>query len=98
MRYFAKIENDSLVSQVIVIADDVESPEDFIAELGIDGKWIESFEDGGARVNMAAVGYTYDANRDMFIQNKPEGIDHIDFILDEALGRWIPELSEEVNG
>lgn len=96
MRYFAKVEDDNLVSQVIVIADDVASPEEFIAELGIGGKWIESFVEGGSRVNMASAGYTYDAERDMFVQNKPEGVANVAF--DEALGRWIPELSEEVNG
>jgi hypothetical protein len=96
MRYFAKIENDNLVSQVILIADDVESPTEFIAGLGIEGRWIESFEDGGARVNMAAVGFTYDAERDMFIQNRPEGVANATF--DETLGRWIPEISEEANG
>jgi hypothetical protein len=98
MRYFAKVENDNLVSQVIVIADDVEAPQRFIADLGLEGTWVESFVDGGSRVNMASVGYSYDAERDMFVQNKPEGVDHISFTLDEALGRWIPELSEEVNG
>ena len=85
MRYFAKIENDNLVSQVIVLDDTVKKPEQFIKDLGLEGPWMETFEDGGKRVNFASVGYTYDKVRDMFIQNKPE---HGDVVFDEQLGRW----------
>jgi hypothetical protein len=97
MRYFAKVENNNLVSQVIVIANDVDNPIDFIAELGIDGTWIESFMDGGSRLNMASVGYSYDPQRDVFIQNKPDLDKASDFILDEESGRWVPPLQRPDN-
>lgn len=91
MRYFAKIETDNVVSQIITLDDAVENPQDFIASLGIEGTWLESFEDGGERVNMASVGGTYDPVRNMFIQSQPEGDFEINLVFDEETGRWNPE-------
>jgi hypothetical protein len=44
------------------------------------------------RYNYAAVGYTYDEQRDAFIAPKPENIDGIEFILNEDTCLWeLPE-------
>ena len=93
MRYFAKIETNNVVSQIITLDDSVEDPQAFIASLGLDGTWLESFEDGGERVNMASVGGTYDPVRKMFIQSKPEGDFEINLVFDEETGRWNPEVT-----
>lgn len=92
MRYLAKIEKTNLVSNVVVIPDEVVNPDDYMSNLGLAGVWVETFEDGSKRGSMACVGYTYDSSKDMFIQNKPEDELSSDFILDETTGRWVPPV------
>jgi hypothetical protein len=78
MAHYAKVTN-SIVQQVIVAeAEFVENLEDNIA-----GRWVQTSYNtyggqhrlGGTplRKNFAGVGMTYDANRDAFIPQKPDG-------------------------
>lgn len=90
MRYFAKIELDNLVSQVITLSDDISNPEEYLQSLGVDGIWIETWQDGGVRKNFAANGATYDAKLDVFIPKKMQ--DESDFILDTNTYKWVPPI------
>lgn len=63
MGYYAKVENNGLVSNVIVA--------DFDFIQGQPGKWVETWMDGGQRKNYAGVGYTYNQQLDAFIPPHP---------------------------
>jgi hypothetical protein len=76
MAHFALV-NDSVVDQVIVIAnencDDLPFPESepvgqgFIASLGLDGEWLQTSYNNNFRRTYAGVGFTYDAELDEFV-------------------------------
>lgn len=101
MAHFARIDNNNVVSQVIVISDnDAPDPapdneqqgQAFIADvLGLAGTWKQTSYNGNFRGTYAGIGYTYDPDRDAFIP--PEPPDAIGF--DEDTLTWIvpePEL------
>jgi hypothetical protein len=74
-KYFAKIEN-GIVTQVIVIKDSSISTEEqannFLQEQYKDNSnWLETFEDGSLRGNMASVDDIYDSAKDVFYKTKP---------------------------
>ena len=63
MGYFAKIDENSIVTTVIV------ADQDFI-NTGVEGdpaSWIETSIDGSFRRRYAGIGYTYDAQADVFL-------------------------------
>ena len=64
MRYFAEIDNNNKVINVIQAED-----EEFIKTLG--NSYIETFESETVVGARAKKGYTYDASRDAFIPPKP---------------------------
>jgi hypothetical protein len=76
MAHFALV-NDSVVDQVIVIAnencDDLPFPESepvgqaFIASLGLSGEWLQTSYNANFRGVYAGVGYTYDEDSDCFV-------------------------------
>jgi hypothetical protein len=84
MKYYAKIDANSVVEKVVV------APEVFTEEMKekartlFPGTWVETFKDGGLRKNYAGVGYTYDSTRDAFIPPTP----YPSWILDEATCQW----------
>jgi hypothetical protein len=67
MSHFAKINNDSIVKQVIV------ADQDFInsGAVGDSFRWIQTSYNDNFRKNFAGVGYTYDSTRDAFIPPQP---------------------------
>jgi hypothetical protein len=76
MAHFAKIEN-GMVSQVIVVSNadcgggDFPASEPigqaFIASLGIAGEWKQTSYNHNFRNSFAFVGFTYDADADVFV-------------------------------
>ena len=89
MAHYAKVTN-KIVTQVIVAeAEFVENLVDNIA-----GRWVQTSYNtyggkhllGGTplRKNFAGVGMTYDANRDAFIPQKPDG----NYVLNEDTCLW----------
>ena len=89
MAHYAKVTN-KIVTQVIVAeAEFVENLVDNIA-----GRWVQTSYNtyggehllGGTplRKNFAVVGMTYDANRDAFIPQKPDG----NYVLNEDTCLW----------
>lgn len=76
MAHFAKVEN-GLVTQVIVVNNEtlgnLEFPDsepvgqEFIASLGLDGKWKQTSYNGNFRGVYAGAGDTYDFELDVFV-------------------------------
>jgi hypothetical protein len=97
MAHYAFLDENNIVTEVIVGIDETELIE------GLDPEtWYGNFRgqvckrtsyNGNIRKNYAGVGYTYDADRDAFIDSEPE--DAIGF--DEETCQWImppKDLSE----
>tara|TARA_Y100001937_G_scaffold105790_1_gene146930 strand:- start:50 stop:517 length:468 start_codon:yes stop_codon:yes gene_type:complete len=92
-KQFAKIGMNSKVIEVVTIADDVclDSTDTHSEAIGQEfleqtyfwprQMWIETFKDG-TRKNYAAIGYTWDADRNAFITPKPS--DRPSWVLDET--------------
>jgi hypothetical protein len=79
MAHFAQIQN-GIVQQVIVVSnEDAPDPypaseglgQAFIASLGLEGEWRQTSYHGGFRANYAGIGYTYDADNDVFYAPQP---------------------------
>jgi hypothetical protein len=90
MAHFAQIQN-GIVQQVIVVSnDDAPDPypesealgQAFIASLGLSGEWLQTSYNGSFRANYAGIGYTFDADNDVFYGPQP----YPSWQLDEA---WI---------
>jgi len=80
MAHFAKLDENNVVTQVIVVANkdtaDAEGVEKehigaAFCERLLGGVWKQTSYNGNIRKNYAGIGYTYDASRDAFIPLKP---------------------------
>lgn len=81
MAHFAQLDDNNMVTQVIVIhnnelmIDEVESEDKGIlfckALFGQDTKWKQTSYNGNKRKNYAGVGFTYDADMDAFVPPQP---------------------------
>jgi len=97
MAHYAFLDNNNIVTEVIVGIDETETIEGLDTET-----WYGNFRgqvckrtsyNGNIRYNYAGIGYTYDADRDAFIAPKPDN--SIGF--DESTCRWIsPEPEPEL--
>jgi hypothetical protein len=77
MAHFARIDNNNVVRQVIVISDDAapdpapdneQQGQAFIADvLGLSGTWLQTSYNGNFRGVYAGPGYTYDPDLDEFV-------------------------------
>jgi hypothetical protein len=81
MSHFAKLDNNNIVTQVIV------AEQDFIntGAVGDSFRWFQTSYNNNFRKNYAGVGYTYDRVRDAFIPPKP----FESWILNEDTCLWI---------
>lgn len=81
MAHFAQLDDNNIVTQVIVVANDellldgVESEVKGIlfckSLFGEDTKWKQTSYNGTIRKNYAGIGYTYDASNDYFYAPQP---------------------------
>ena len=72
MSYFAKIDENNKVLNILVVADDVADGQDFLAnQCGLGGTWIETSKTGVIRKQFAIIGGTYDPDADVFISPQP---------------------------
>ena len=83
MAHFAEIDENNIVTRVLVVADDQENRgQEFLAnDLGLGGTWKKTsyntvggvHSNGGTpfRKNYAGIGFTFDEARDAFIPPKP---------------------------
>lgn len=77
MAHFAQVNNENIVTQVIVVANsdcgDLEFPaseavgQAFIASLGLTGTWKQTSYNDNFRGKYAGIGDTYDAELDEFV-------------------------------
>ena len=96
MAHFAEIDENNIVTRVLVVDNDQEDRgQEFLAtDLGLGGTWIKTsyntiagvHSNGGTplRKNYAGIGYTYDSVRDAFYAPKP----FASWILDEETCTW----------
>jgi hypothetical protein len=71
MAHFAKLNEDNMVTEVIVVdnvnAETEQAGKDFIASIGLDGNWIQTSYNNNFRGKFAGVGNFYDEDKDEFI-------------------------------
>ena len=86
MRYFAEIDKNSLVIQVLLLDDNsITDGNDFFNKtLNLGGNWLETFLDSNERKNLAGVGFYYDNARNAFIAPQPFN----SWVLDEITCQW----------
>jgi hypothetical protein len=109
MAHFAKINESNIVTEVIVINNDVIKDSDgneqeslgvtFCTQIYGAGTYKQTSYNSNVRKNMATVGSTYDSTRDAFIRPKT----YSSWILDESTCRWKPPVdhpsdSEAIGG
>jgi hypothetical protein len=94
MSHFARIDENNIVQQVIVVdnkdtADAFGVEKEYIGaafcERLLGGTWKQTSYNANFRKNYAGIGYTFDAARDAFIPPRPSD----DATLDEATCQWI---------
>lgn len=93
MAHFAKLDENNVVTQVIVVGNKDTSDANGVekeyigaafCERLFGGTWKQTSYNGNIRKNYAGVGYTYDAGRDAFIPPKPFN----SWVLVEESCRW----------
>lgn len=94
MAHFAKLNQQNIVEQVIVIANDVLLDDNgveqeqrgvaFCAMLFSYPYWIQTSYNGNFRKNYAGIGYTYDSRLDAFVPPQP----YPSWVLDESTCQW----------
>lgn len=81
MAHFAKINNENIVEQVLVVNNEVILKSDgteselkgkqFLNATFGSAKWVQTSYNGTFRKNFAGIGFTYDTERDAFIPSQP---------------------------
>lgn len=93
MAHFAKLDDNNIVTQVIVVgnkdtADANGVEKEYIGaafcERLFGGVWKQTSYNGNIRKNYAGIGYTFDAERDAFIPPKP----YNSWVLNEDTCQW----------
>ena len=79
LRFFAKLDDNNTVETVIVIDSDNLLDENgkesetvgqaYIASIGLEGKYVQTFKNRTARGNLAGIGMIYDPIKDEFIDS-----------------------------
>ena len=85
-QYFAQINLNNIVERVIVISSEK------IAQK--EGTWIETWLDGGPRVNYAGIGFHYDPENDVFFFF----FIYPSWVLNEETWQWDPPVPYPEDG
>lgn len=98
MAHYAKLNENNVVEQVVVIPNSAEPTEAdgilFCQNLFGGGNWRKTSYNGTIRKNFASPGYTYDARRDAFIPPRP----FPSWIFDETGCFWRPPVNKPDDG
>ena len=81
MAHFAQIDSNNTVTKVIVVSNDVLLDENNVQQeslgqqyisnvLNMDGNWLQTSYNDNFRKHFAGIGWTYDADNDVFIEPK----------------------------
>jgi len=93
MAHFAQLNEENLVTQVIVVANQDTADQDGVENeaIGIEfctnllgGKWVQTSYNANIRKNYAGIGYKYDATLDAFIPPQP----FASWTLNEETAQW----------
>jgi hypothetical protein len=105
MAHFAQIDDNNIVTQVIVVdnselldSNNVEQEAigiTFCTNLfGADTRWKQTSYNGNIRKNYACIDYTYDVTRDAFIAPQP----YASWALNETTCQWEAPVAYPTNG
>ena len=96
MAHFAQIDENNIVTQVLVVPDNAEDRgQDYLAnDLGLGGTWVQTSYNNNIRKNYAGIGFTYDEEKDAFIAPKP----FPSWVLDEETCRWEAPVAYPTDG
>lgn len=102
MAHFAKLDENNVVSQVIVVHNNELLDNGTESEAkGIDfcqslfgGNWKQTSYNGSMRKNFAGIGYTYDQSKDAFIPPKP----YNSWLLNETTCLWEAPVAYPTDG
>jgi hypothetical protein len=98
MAHYAFLDNNNIVTEVIVGIDETELIEGQTPEIWYGNfrgqRCVRTSYNGKIRKNYAGIGYTYDAARDAFIPPKPFN----SWVLDEDTCQWQAPTSMPTDG
>lgn len=104
MAHFAKLDSNNIVTQVLVVANEVLLKTDgteselkgkqFLNSLFGTATWKQTSYNGTIRKNYAGIGYKYDSTRDAFIPPKP----FTSWTLNETTCQWEAPVSYPTDG
>ena len=103
MAHFAQLNEENLVTQVIVVANQDTADQDGVENeaIGIEfctnllgGNWKQTSYNGNIRKNYAGIGYKYDAELDAFIPPQP----YASWLLDEETAQWKAPVDYPTDG
>jgi hypothetical protein len=93
LAHFAQLNEENIVTRVIVVANQDTADKDGVENeaIGIEfctnllgGTWKQTSYNGNIRKNYAGVGFKYDATLDAFVPPQP----YASWILDETTAKW----------
>jgi len=91
MAHFAKINENNYVVNVIVVPDEQEHRgEEYLNEIGLEGRWIQTSYNNNIRGRFAGTGMFYNEETDMFEPAKP----YPSWIWDETYDSWVSPVPE----
>jgi hypothetical protein len=69
MAHFAQVNEENVVTAVVVVPDEQEHRrEEFLKDdLGLGGRWVQTSYNHRIRGTYAGIGFTYDAEKDIFV-------------------------------
>ncbi len=103
MAHFAQLNEENLVTQVIVVANQDTADKDGVENEAIGiafctsllgGNWKQTSYNGKIRKNYAGIGYKYDATLDAFIPPQP----FASWTLDEITAQWKAPVDYPTDG
>ena len=100
MAHFAQLDENNVVTQVIVVSNDDTSDSNGVETesigvafcqklLGADTNWKQTSYNGNMRVRYAGIGYSYNESLDAFISPQP----YASWTLDNATTEWAPPIA-----
>ena len=95
MAYFAEIDENNIVKQVLAVDDSLEHRgAEFLAnDLNLGGTWIQTSFNNKIRKQFASIGFIYDQKNDVFIRPQP----YPSWLLDENFDWQAPKPKPEGN-
>ena len=103
MAHFAQLNDENLVTQVIVVANQDTADKDGVENeaIGIEfcknllgGRWVQTSYNANIRKNYAGIGYKYDATLDAFVPPQP----FASWTLNEETAQWEAPVAMPTDG